>query len=183
MFVDDSNAHSLELFEETRKTKWLGAFAIGLLQHSGTENLDEKDYGKMIPVQGPKCDRNGHIIGWYTPKKVKDMSDLMGRNVLEWVGFSFNARLLWEDQEIPRGLRSWNDILSENNESVIQSPLEFVSRNNISLIEPLGNCGHDVLLWWQRVEARPDSKFPSKLVHFSWLLIMLFLLCTLYTLG
>jgi len=33
--------------------------------------------------------------------------------------------------------------------------------NDPSSVEPLGNCGKKVILWWLRVEARADSKFPE----------------------
>jgi hypothetical protein len=178
VFVDDCNTHSLEFFAEARRTKWLGAFSIGLLRHSGAgvagndddnddhENVDEKDYrAYTLPVQGPKCDSNCRFIGWYTPRKAKEMSDLRAaRGILEWAGFSFNAKLLWEGEGVPEGLRSWDEILTDSSRSPsIESPLQFVSTGKaMSVIEPLGNCGRDILLWWFRVEARPDSKFPPK---------------------
>lgn len=40
----------------------------------------------------------------------------------------------------------------------IESPLSLLKDQ--SMVEPLGNCGRQVLVWWLRVEARSDSKFP-----------------------
>jgi hypothetical protein len=181
VFVDDSNTHSLEFFAEARRTEWFGAFSIGLLRHSGAgagneedddegnddhKNVDEKEFrAHTLPVQGPKCDSNCRLIGWYTPRKAKEMSDLRaGGGILEWAGFAFNAKLLWEGEGAPKGLRSWDEILINSSSSPsIKSPLQFVSSGKaMSVIEPLGNCGHDILLWWFQVEARPDSKFPPK---------------------
>lgn len=171
LFVDDSNTYSLDFFKEAKKTKWMGAFSIGLLSDSSLSKsleqtseiaMEERSSSKpppFLPLQGPACDANGYMIGWYTPSKTAKNRDTHEWRNLEWTGFSLNAKLLWEDYEKPAGFRSWNDLF-KHNASSIQSPLDFVQ--NATLIEPLGDCGRSVLLWSARVEARVDSKFPSR---------------------
>lgn len=175
LFVDDSNTYSLDFFKEAQKTKWIGAFSIGLLPISGllkspkrTLRVARKEGSSsllsLLPLQGPACDSTEHIVGWYMSMNVENgpgTQDQRSLMHLEWAGFSLNARLLWEDHETPVGFRSWNEVF-DGIRSSIQSPLEFVQ--NTSLVEPLGNCGRDVLLWWLRVEARADSRFPSRWV-------------------
>ncbi|XP_065872642.1 probable beta-1,4-xylosyltransferase IRX14H isoform X2 [Euphorbia lathyris] len=40
----------------------------------------------------------------------------------------------------------------------IEIPLSLLK--DPSMVEPLGSCERQVMLWWLRVEARSDSKFP-----------------------
>ena len=41
MFADDSNTHSMELFDEIQNVKWFGAVSVGILAHSGDTESDE----------------------------------------------------------------------------------------------------------------------------------------------
>eukprot|EP00250_Pteridium_aquilinum_P007809 c17455_g1_i1 orf=231-1721(+) len=170
LFVDDSNTYSLDFFKEAQKTKWLGAFSIGLLSDSRlgeytrqASEMTREDSSSSslssLPLQGPACDLNGHIVGWYASFEIAKGLGTQHQRALEWAGFSLNAKLLLDDYEKPPGFRSWNAVF-HHNASSIRNPLDFVQ--NSTLVEPLGNCGRSVLLWWLRVEARIDSKFPSR---------------------
>lgn len=181
LFVDDSNTYSLDFFEESQKVKRLGSFSVGILSHGGllgafnegveADNgvrvvgaLESKRSNPFLPLQGPACNGSGHVVGWYAPTKDDIKSGIQGirsTGSLEWAGFALNARLLWEEHDRLTGVRSWNELF-EGSQISIKSPLDFLT--NESLLEPLGNCGRNVLMWWLRVEARPDSKFPSRWV-------------------
>ncbi|XP_010558829.1 PREDICTED: probable beta-1,4-xylosyltransferase IRX14H [Tarenaya hassleriana] len=173
VFADDSNIHSMELFDEIQNVKWFGAVSVGILAHSG--NADElsalMNQGEQeehpSPVQGPSCDASDKLVGWrsfdtqpYAGKSAVHIVDkaavMPGR--LEWSGFVLNSRMLWKEDvdDKPSWVKDL-DLLLEGNEE-IDSPLSLVK--DPSMVEPLGSCGRQVLLWWLRVEARADSKFP-----------------------
>jgi putative beta-1,4-xylosyltransferase IRX14 len=171
VFADDSNVHSMELFDEVQKVQWMGAVSIGILAHTGTADqlrLSEEDKQNMpLPVQGPACNSSGHLAGWHTFNSlpfsgktatvVGEAAPVLPRG-LEWAGFVLNSRMLWKEAE---GKPDWVkdlDAVGENGEE-IENPLTLL--NDPSSVEPLGNCGKKVLLWWLRVEARADSKFPQ----------------------
>lgn len=175
MFGDDSNMHSMELFDEIQSVKWMGAVSLGILAHSGNSldsssvaRKDEEEENLPIPVQGPACNSSGQLVGWHTFNSlpyveksatyIDDAATVLPRK-LEWAGFVMNSRLVWKDTEDkPEWIRDLDAVA----EDTIESPLALL--NDASVIEPLGNCGKKVLLWWLRVEARADSKFPSGLV-------------------
>ncbi|KAM7251746.1 hypothetical protein ACFE04_023629 [Oxalis oulophora] len=171
MFADDSNMHSMELFDEIQNVKWFGALSIGILAHSGgtdespllISHKKEESENRSVPMQGPACDDSNKLVGWHTfnskpyeGKKavyIDDRATVLPHK-LEWAGFVLNSRLLWRETE---NMLEWvNDLdtLDEN----IDSPLALVKDQ--TMVEPLGSCGRQVLLWWLRVEARSDSKFP-----------------------
>ncbi|CAN0918050.1 Probable beta-1,4-xylosyltransferase IRX14H [Linum grandiflorum] len=173
MFADDSNMHSMELFDEIQNVNWFGAVSVGILAHSGgPEELSSADVHKDVedkekqamPVQGPACNASDKLAGWHTfdsqPYEgniaiyIDDRATVLpGR--LEWAGFVVNSRLLWQDvQDKPQ----WVNELDSIGEDV-ESPLSLLKDS--SMVEPLGSCGRRVLLWWLRVEARTDSKFPA----------------------
>ncbi|CAH2043201.1 unnamed protein product [Thlaspi arvense] len=174
VFADDSNMHSMELFDEIQAVKWFGAVSIGILAHSG--NADElssvlmnqgKKKGKpSMPIQGPSCDSKEKLVGWHvfdtqpyaekTVAFIDDKANLMPSK-MEWSGFVLNSRLLWKElvDDKPTWVKDVN-LLDDNGE--VDSPLSLVK--DTSMVEPLGSCGRHVLLWWLRVEARADSKFP-----------------------
>ena len=183
MFADDSNMHSLELFDEIQNVKWIGAVSVGILAHSGgseegdllmqESDADEKDEKKsQIPVQGPACNASGNLAGWHTFDTqpflersaiyIGDRAVVLPRK-LEWAGFALNSRLVWEDVE---GNPVWvKDLLEIGKDGEdIESPLSLLK--DTSVVEPLGSCGRKILLWWLRVEARADSKFPARLVFY-----------------
>ncbi|WCJ31260.1 Nucleotide-diphospho-sugar transferases superfamily protein [Euphorbia peplus] len=166
LFADDSNMHSMELFDEIQNVKWFGAVSIGILAHSG--GADEASLGVIekslsMPVQGPACNASDNLAGWHTfdslPYEGKKAVLIDDRAIVlpqkfEWAGFVLNSRLLWKDTEDKPDWISDLDSVDEN----IESPLSLLKDS--SMVEPLGSCGRQVMLWWLRVEARSDSKFP-----------------------
>lgn len=170
VFADESNVHSMELFDEIQKVKWMGAVSVGFLLHSGmTETMGNDEKEKFpVPIQGPACNSSGDLIGWHTLPYAQKSEIPIGEMAtvepvkLEWAGFVLNSRLLWKEAE---GKPDWFrdlDAVGENGEE-IESPLVLLKDK--SFVEPLGECGKKVLLWWLRVEARYDSKFPPGLVY------------------
>ncbi|XP_062102654.1 probable beta-1,4-xylosyltransferase IRX14H [Humulus lupulus] len=178
MFADDSNMHSMELFDEIQNVKWFGAVSVGILAHSGdteseeslesTKQKKEDEQNLPMPVQGPACNSSNKLIGWHTfnslpyaGKKaiyIDDKATVLPRK-LEWAGFVLNSKMLWKDAEDkPEWVRDL-DTLDGVGED-LESPLFLLKEP--SMVEPLGSCGRQVLLWWLRVEARFDSKFPSR---------------------
>ncbi|ONK60463.1 uncharacterized protein A4U43_C08F18740 [Asparagus officinalis] len=140
VFADDSNIHSTEMFDEIQKVKHIGAISVGFLTHS---DIEEENHS--IPIQGPECTPSGKFVGMQT----LDPSS----NKLEWAGFVLSSRLLWENvEERPTWVQNIDDL-------EIESPLALLK--DASYVEPLGNCGKKILVWWIRSEARADSKFPA----------------------
>ncbi|GAB4849010.1 Probable beta-1,4-xylosyltransferase irx14h [Ancistrocladus abbreviatus] len=171
MFADDSNMHTMELFDEVQKVNWIGAVSVGILVHSGGDDdtLQLEKTGNEdnpLPVQGPACNSSEVLVGWHTFNSspyaeksavyIGDMGIVLPRK-LEWAGFVLNSRLLWKDDVDKPDWVNDLDMLGEGN---IESPLSLIK--DPSVIEPLGSCGRKVLLWWLRVEARSDSKFPPR---------------------
>jgi len=171
MFADDSNMHSLELFDEVQKVNWVGAVSVGILVHSGDpeeplpqgENPDNE--GSSLPIQGPACNSSENLVGWHTFDAmpyadrsavfIGDMGTVLPRK-MEWAGFVLNSRLLWTDGvDKPDYIKDFDSLDNEG----VESPLSLLK--DPSVVEPLGSCGRKVLLWWLRVEARADSKFPA----------------------
>ncbi|KAM0942742.1 putative 1,4-beta-D-xylan synthase [Dioscorea sansibarensis] len=175
VFADDSNMHSMEMFDEIQSVKWMGAISLGILAHSGNSEIgvktEEIDVGgekknSPLPIQGPACNSSGHLVGWHTFNSlpyagksatlVGDGAMVLPRK-LEWAGFVLNSRLVWKEmEEKPDWVRDLDTVGDKGEE--IESPLALVK--DASFVEPLGSCGRKVLLWWLRVEARADSKFP-----------------------
>ncbi|KAJ0239094.1 beta-1,4-xylosyltransferase IRX14H [Hirschfeldia incana] len=179
VFVDDSNMHGMELFDEIQNVRWFGALSVGILAHSGNADelssvlkMDQEGKGlSMMPVQGPSCDSSGKLVGWhvfdtqpYATKSgvyVDDKAALMMMpSKMEWSGFVLNSKLLWKESvdDRPTWVKDVNSLLDGGNEEIVDGPLSMVK--DLSMVEPLGSCGRNVLLWWLRVEARADSKFP-----------------------
>lgn len=179
MFADDSNMHSLELFDEIQKVEWIGAVSVGILAHSShpdedpfevQKTMDENDEKKsLLPVQGPACNSSDRLIGWHTfdsglykgknANYIGDMAIVLPRK-LEWSGFVMNSRLVWSDAEFrPDWIKDLDNVVAGDEDDDIENPLSLVKDG--SMVEPLGGCGKKVMLWWLRAEARADSKFPS----------------------
>ncbi|KAF3795852.1 putative beta-1-4-xylosyltransferase [Nymphaea thermarum] len=181
MFCDDSNVHSLELFDEVQSVKWMGALSVGILalpgqlerengingdvrRNVGVVPNKEEESNLPLPVQGPSCNSSGQLVGWHVfsspPPRVDDGATVLPRK-LEWAGFVMNSRLVWKiGDEEEDGRPNWMkdlDEISENGDE-LESPLSLLK--DASFVEPLGKCGRKVMLWWLRVEARADSKFP-----------------------
>ncbi|KAM7516492.1 hypothetical protein LguiA_006075 [Lonicera macranthoides] len=174
MFADDSNMHSMELFDEIQKVKWIGAVSVGILAHSGHSDEELSVFQKRgdankspLPVQGPACNSSDQLIGWHTfnsmPYVEKSASFIGDRATvlprkLEWAGFVLNSRLLRKDSEDkPEWIKDLDTVARDTED--VESPLSLLK--DPSVVEPLGSCGRKVMLWWLRVEARADSKFPS----------------------
>ncbi|CAN6450862.1 unnamed protein product [Victoria cruziana] len=173
MFCDDSNVHSLELFDEVQSVKWMGALSVDILSHPGQlegENTingdkrrnvgvpdEEEESNLPLPVQGPSCNSSGRLVGWHI---FNGGATALPRK-LEWAGFVMNSMLVWKiGDEEEDGRPKWTkdlDEISENGDE-LQSPLSLLK--DVSFVEPLGKCGRKVMLWWLRVEARADSNFP-----------------------
>ncbi|KAF5791683.1 putative 1,4-beta-D-xylan synthase [Helianthus annuus] len=181
MFADDSNMHSLELFDEIQNVEWIGAISVGILAHSshsdedpfevhGKKTVDEEDEKKSpLAVQGPACNASDRLSGWHTfntgvykgknANYIGDMAVVLPRK-LEWSGFVMNSRLVWKEAEFrPDWIKDLDVVVAGDGEDDIGSPLSLVK--DASMVEPLGRCGKKVMLWWLRAEARADSKFPS----------------------
>nr|CAI93189.1 glycosyltransferase [Medicago truncatula] len=177
MFADDSNMHNMELFDEIQSVKWIGAVSVGILLHSvdaaEISSLVQKEGDEdtmPMPVQGPACNGTDKLVGWHTFNSLR----YTGRHAVyiddrapvlptkfEWSGFVLNSRLLWKDvDDKPEWIKDL-DALDGDGEK-IESPLSLLK--STSVVEPLGSCGRHVLLWWLRVEARTDSKFPARWV-------------------
>ncbi|XP_058227922.1 beta-1,4-xylosyltransferase IRX14 [Rhododendron vialii] len=175
MFADDSNMHSMELFDEIQKVKWVGAVSVGILVHSGDpeeeSSVAQKDdvENSPMPVQGPACNSSDQLVGWHTfnslpyegkgAKYVGDVATVLPRK-LEWAGFVLNSRLLWKENEgdKPEWVKDLDTVGGDAED--IETPLSLLK--DPSVVEPLGSCGRKILLWWLRVEARADSKFPAR---------------------
>lgn len=178
VFADDSNMHSMEFFDEVQNVKWIGAVSIGILAHSSDSDTDESlgsivekkvednKENPTIPVQGPSCNSSNHFVGWHTFNSlpyagktatyIGDRATVLPRK-LEWAGFVLNSQLLWKDAEHrPEWVKDLDSL--DGTDEDIGSPLSLLK--DTSVVEPLGSCGRQVLLWWLRVEARSDSKFP-----------------------
>lgn len=89
---------------------------------------------------------------------------------LEWVGFAFNARLLWAPGERPAWLREWKPLTpSAKVDAVVgdyegdEDPTDLLARmvEDESQVETLGRCGKDVLAWWLKVEAAEGGQYPA----------------------
>ncbi|KAK5843578.1 beta-1,4-xylosyltransferase IRX14 [Gossypium arboreum] len=169
IFADDSNMHSMELFDEIQNVKWFGAVSVGILASSA--NIDEtvvekrgEEENPRMPVQGPACNVSNMLAGWHTFNTlpfagksavyIDDRATVLPRK-LEWSGFILNSSLLWKDGDKPEWMKDIDTLDGD-----IESPLDLVK--DPSVVEPLGSCGRRVLLWWLRVEARADSKFPPR---------------------
>jgi len=175
MFADDSNMHSMELFDEIQKVKWIGAVSVGILAHLGNsaeelsviQKEDDVENSPM-PLLGPACNSSDQLVGWHTfnslpyvgqsAKDIGDMGIVLPRK-LEWAGFVLNSRLFWDEIEDKPELGKDLDTVSGTGDE-IESPISLL--RDPSVVEPLGSCGRQVLLWWLRVEGRSDSKFPSR---------------------
>ena len=107
------------------------------------------------------------MVGWHTFNTlpyagksavyIDDLAPVLPRK-LEWAGFVLNSKLLWKDlDDKPEWIK---DLEVFDGVDDIESPLYLLG--DTSVVEPLGSCGRQVLLWWLRVEARTDSKFPAQ---------------------
>ena len=112
------------------------------------------------------------------------------RRAMVWTGFVFDSRLVWdwdkkapwfpgkdgepgaEARELPRWVRRWEEWPAEREgragrtikAAQQQERSDLLARLVLdeSYVQPMGDCGGEVLAWWLRVEARADSKFYSR---------------------
>ncbi|CAK8539687.1 unnamed protein product [Lathyrus sativus] len=175
MFADDSNMHNIELFDEIQNVKWIGAVSVGILLHSvdaaeisSVVQKEGEEDSTPMPIQGPACNGTDKLVGWHTFNSLRytgksavyidDRAPVLPRK-LEWSGFVLNSRLLWKDvDDKPEWIKDLDALDGKGEE--MENPLSLLK--SASVVEPLGNCGRHVLLWWLRVEARTDSKFPAR---------------------
>lgn len=174
MFADDSNMLSMELFDEIQNVKWFGAVSVGILVHSGGDEeqvkvvKEEEENSSGVPIQGPACNSSDHLVGWHTfnaapliqksARYIGDRAVVLPRK-LEWAGFVLNSRLVWKEvEDRPEWVKDFDMVAADGKK--IESPLSLLK--DTSVVEPLGNCGRKVMIWWLRVEARADSKFPAR---------------------
>ncbi|KAJ4798927.1 Glycosyltransferase [Rhynchospora pubera] len=178
VFADESNVHTMELFDEAQMVKWIASASVGILAHTGilgkdieeSESTNKWSSSLGFPVIGPACNSSGHYVGWhaldtsnYTGKIANFVGDegLVVPNQFEWAGFVMDSRLVWEKaEERPDWVRAFNVGGPDVHETEIESPLDLVK--DMSFVEPIGRCGNKVLLWWVRTEARFDGKFPTR---------------------
>lgn len=174
VFADDSNVHSLEFFDEVQKVKWMGAVSIGMLAHSGSSDEykkeeEEEEDGLPVPIQGPACNASGRLVGWHTFNSSRYAGKIAtfageGQMVLparmQWAGFVLDSRLVWEAAEgRPEWVRDLDEVGLDGEET--ESPLDLLK--DAAAVEPLGDCGKKVMLWWLWAEVRYDSKYPPGL--------------------
>jgi hypothetical protein len=175
MFADDSNMHNMELFDEIQNVKWIGAVSVGILLHSvdaaAVSSMVQKEGEEdtmPMPVQGPACNGTDKLVGLHTFNSLRysgksavyidDRAPVLPRK-LEWSGFVLNSRLLWKDvDDKPEWIKDLDELDGDGEE--LENPLSLLKSTTV--VEPLGSCGRHVLLWWLRVEARTDSKFPAR---------------------
>ncbi|KAI5684513.1 hypothetical protein M9H77_05741 [Catharanthus roseus] len=173
MFADDSNMHSMDLFDEIQNVKWFGAVSVGVLAHSGGDEdqvtvvKEEEESSSGVPIQGPACNSSNHLVGWHifnsaplierSARYIGDRATVLPRK-MEWAGFVLNSRLVWKDvEDKPEWAKDFDIVAADGKD--FESPLSLLK--DTSVVEPLGSCGRKVMLWWLRVEARADSKFPA----------------------
>ncbi|KAJ3679128.1 hypothetical protein LUZ60_017139 [Juncus effusus] len=178
VFLDESNIHTMEFFDEAQKVKRIGLASVGILVHGGPGlgkdddeeqeiEIEEEKKGKSklgFPVIGPVCNKSGHFIGFhsfnssnYTGKIAEFVGEegLVLPSRIEWAGFVMDSKVLWDERL---------DLVRAFNAGEIDSPLDFVK--DPSFIEPIGDCSESrkVLVWWNRVETRPGIKYPTRWV-------------------
>lgn len=176
MFVDESNSHRLELFDEVQNVEWVGAFSVGLLMppQASDEGNQLLRWNSMnvrtptsgfLPVQGPACNDSGHLVGWHSESGslavVRQKSKMLPN--FEWAGFALNSAAILDGVERPSWIKDFDEWVPRDGRAVSLTAIA----SDESFIEPLGDCGRKILLWWARIEARSDSKYPQRSVRVS----------------
>lgn len=172
VFADESNSHRLELFDEAQRVNWFGALSVGLLMPPKSYETGDSPLrwsamdatqasSPFLPVQGPACNASGFLIGWHSEYGALPSVDGKSRTSwnFEWSGFVFDSAVLFELGNKPSWIKDWDEWANESDN--VGSPTVMVSDE--AFIEPLGDCGRDILVWWARSEARADSKYPEGL--------------------
>ncbi|KAK4410041.1 Beta-1,4-xylosyltransferase IRX14 [Sesamum angolense] len=119
----------------------------GIVMFADERDSEEEELPVIQRDDSEKDDKNPQLpIQVVLPRK------------LEWAGFVLDSKLVWEDADKPDWVKVFEEVSRDGED--VESPLSFL--NDASVVEPLGSCGRKVLLWWLRVEARADSKFPAR---------------------
>lgn len=121
----------------------------------------------VVQVQGPACDSFGNITGWHAIGSLSLDDELMKTNSAEetnlvWAGFVLNARAVWvSDPDRPKWIQEW--IKWACAEEGVYIDWRSLLRDEAK-VETLGPCRSDkeVFVWWARIEAHSDSKYPSR---------------------
>ncbi|KAJ7570486.1 hypothetical protein O6H91_01G121900 [Diphasiastrum complanatum] len=143
IFVDDSNTHSLQLFDEVVRC-YICRYSSQLCVNKGSSG------DPSFSVQGPACNESCHVIGWHLlPTYEQNRKFDAGERALlvkdlKWAGFVLNSRMLWEGAEKPDYISDWDEWILSNLETP-SNPLGIVKDE--VFVEPLGNYGRrEVLL-------------------------------------
>ncbi|WOL15648.1 putative glucuronosyltransferase [Canna indica] len=54
VFADDNNVHTVELFDEAQKVKWMGAISVGILTHTGRSRSGGGGEGGEVSYANPR---------------------------------------------------------------------------------------------------------------------------------
>lgn len=184
VFADDSTVYSAQFFDAIQKVQWLGTLPLAILGHalgssSEAQTLSStttsSSQSSHLHLQSPVCEpSSGLIKGWHAHgSRALDAAEEQQEGaeegaMLEWAGFVMNARVVWEGAASgrPEWVRDWSEWGEGGDDGGGVRDVRDVVRDE-TRVEVLGGCGgkdrdEAVLLWWARVEARADSKFPSR---------------------
>ncbi|GJN26219.1 hypothetical protein PR202_gb14133 [Eleusine coracana subsp. coracana] len=99
VFADENSILRTELFDEAQKVAAVAAAPVGI--------LGEDDGTSESFLQAPACDGEGErVVGYHVSEDTvlpANRSDMLLSSRLEWAGFVFNARALWDGQTGPSG--------------------------------------------------------------------------------
>ncbi|KAM0032267.1 putative 1,4-beta-D-xylan synthase [Helianthus debilis subsp. tardiflorus] len=73
MFADDSNMHSLELFDEIQNVEWIGAISVGILAHSSHSDEDPFEVHGKKTVDEEEDEKKSPLAAEFRPDWIKDL--------------------------------------------------------------------------------------------------------------
>ncbi|GJN01517.1 hypothetical protein PR202_ga18790 [Eleusine coracana subsp. coracana] len=151
VFADENSILRTELFDEAQKVAAVGAAPVGI--------LGEDDGASESFLQAPACDGEGErVVGYHVSEDTvlpANRSDMLLSSRLEWAGFVFNARALWDGQHRPEWVRDLDAVDDD-----AASPLALVA--DAGRVEPLAKCAHTALAWSLRSDTLHEVKFPHQ---------------------
>ncbi|KAK3143534.1 hypothetical protein QOZ80_4AG0301490 [Eleusine coracana subsp. coracana] len=151
VFADENSILRTELFDEAQKVAAVGAAPVGI--------LGEDDGASESFLQAPACDGDGErVVGYHVSEDTvlpANRSDMLLSSRLEWAGFVFNARALWDGQDRPEWVRDLDAVDDD-----AASPLALVA--DAGRVEPLAKCAHTALAWSLRSDTLHEVKFPHQ---------------------
>ncbi|KAK3141314.1 hypothetical protein QOZ80_4BG0332220 [Eleusine coracana subsp. coracana] len=151
VFADENSILRTELFDEAQKVAAVAAAPVGI--------LGEDDGTSESFLQAPACDGEGErVVGYHVSEDTvlpANRSDMLLSSRLEWAGFVFNARALWDGQDRPEWVRDLDAVDDD-----AASPLALVA--DAGRVEPLAKCAHTALAWSLRSDTLHDVKFPHQ---------------------